>query len=70
MAYFYDNQDSTDRGGKIAAEIFCALLLGAFCIGFFGLMGGLVAFIVLEAALVGVDFLVPDEDAALGPVVR
>ena len=58
------------RGGKIAAEIFCALILGAFCIAFFGLLGGLAAFIILETALVGVDFLVPDEDATPGAVIR
>ena len=68
MTYFSNNQDKIERGGKVVADIFCALLLAAFAIVFFGLMGGLVAFIILEAALLAVDYLVPNADGSLGAV--
>jgi hypothetical protein len=70
MAYFYNNQDTIERGCKIAAEIFCALILLTFSVAFFGWMGGVVAFLIVEAALVGVDFVVPDEHVGSGAVVR
>ncbi len=71
MAYFSRNQDGIDRGGKIAADIICGLLLVAFSIVFFGLVGGVVAFIILEAALLAVDYLVPnEEDETSGAVIR
>ena len=70
MAYFSKNQDSIARGGKIAADIACAVMLLAFSIVFFGLLGGAVAFIVLEAALLAVDYIVPNADDASGAVVR
>jgi hypothetical protein len=70
MAYFSSKQDGIVRGGKIAADIACAALLLTFSIVFFGLLGGVGAFIVLEAALLGVDYLVPDEDEASGAAIR
>lgn len=71
MAYFSKNQDGIDRGGKIVGDIYCALLLALFSIAFFGLLGGLVAFIILEGALLAVDFLVPNEEYdASGKIVR
>jgi hypothetical protein len=71
MAYFPKNDDAAQRGGKVAADIACALLLLVFSVVFFGLLGGGIAFIVLEAALIGVDYLMPNEDVdASGAVVR
>jgi hypothetical protein len=71
MAYFSKNQDRINRGGKIVADIYCALLLFAFSIAFFGWLGGVVAFIILEGALLAVDFLVPnDEYNESGAIVR
>jgi len=71
MAYFSKNQDRINRGGKIVADIYCALLLLAFSIAFFGWLGGVVAFIILEGALLAVDFLVPnDEYNESGVIVR
>jgi hypothetical protein len=61
MPYFSRNNDAAERGGKVAADIACALLLFAFSIVFFGIFGGLVAFLLLEAALIGVDYLMPNE---------
>jgi hypothetical protein len=71
MAYFSKNQDRINRGGKIVADIYCALLLAAFSIAYFGLLGGVVAFIILEGALLAVDYLVPNEEYdTSGAVVR
>ena len=70
MAYFSKNNDRIDRGGKIAADLFCAFIFLVFSIAFFGTLGGLVAFIILEAALLAVDYVVPHEDDASGAVVR
>jgi hypothetical protein len=51
--------------------IVVVLLLAAFSIAFFGLLGGVVAFIILEGALLAVDFLVPNEEYdASGAIVR
>ncbi len=70
MAYFSSNQDSVQRGAKIAADIFCLLIIGFFSFAFFGVLGGVVALVILEAALLGVDYLVPDEADAPGVAVR
>ena len=68
--YFSRNQDSVERGGKVLADLFCLVLLGVFSIAFFGLIGGIVAVVILEAALLGVEWLVPSEDDSAGAVVR
>ena len=70
MTYVSSNQDEIERVGKVVADVFCALILGVFAIVFFGLLGGMVAFIILEAALLAVDYLVPNEDDSPGAVAR
>jgi len=70
MAYFHRKQDVFDRAGKIIADVFIALLILTFSIAFFGTLGGLVAFFVLEGALLTVDFVVPNEHDSSGAVVR
>jgi hypothetical protein len=70
MAYFSRNQDGIERGCKIAADIYCAVLLAVFSIVFFGWLGGVFAFIILEGAMIGVDYLVPNEGDAPGVAVR
>ena len=62
MPYFTRSQDSTDRRGKILADILSAALMLIFSIVFFGPLGGLLAWVVLEAALLSVDYLVPSSD--------
>ena len=32
MAYFSKNQDGINRGGKIVADVVCALLIAAFSV--------------------------------------
>jgi hypothetical protein len=70
MAYFSRNQDGIERGAKIAADVACGALLLVFSIVFFGVLGGLVAVVILERALIGIDYLVPNEGGAPGAVVR
>jgi hypothetical protein len=70
MSYFSRNDDAAQRGGKVAADIACALLLCAFCLVFFGLIGGVIAFVVLEAALIGVDYRMPNPYDSPGTAVR
>ena len=70
MPYFTRSQDRIERGGKMAADIFCALLLLAFSLACFGLLGGLLGFVVLEGALLVVDYVVPSSDDEPGVAVR
>ena len=70
MAYFSENNDRIDRGGKIVADIFCAVIILMFAIAFFGALGGLLGFIILEGALLAVDYVVPHQDDASGAVIR
>src|ERR1043166_4510215 len=49
MPYFTRSQDRLERGGKIVADIFCALLLLAFSLVCFGALGGVLAFGFLQA---------------------
>jgi hypothetical protein len=69
MAYFSKTMNSIERSLKIVADVLVALLILVFAIVFFGVLGGLVAFLILEAALLSVDYLVPDDDAA-GTAIR
>jgi hypothetical protein len=70
LAYFSENNDSIDRGGKIVADIFCAAIMLTFAIAFFGMLGGLLGFIILEGALLAVDYVVPHQDDVSGAVIR
>jgi hypothetical protein len=70
MAYFPRNMRSIERGAKVVADILVALLLSTFSIVYFGALGGLVAFLVLENALLGVDYLMPDDDDVSGTAIR
>jgi len=68
MPYLSRTDERVQRGGKIAADIACGLLLLTFSIVFFGFVGGVIAFVILETALIGVDFLMPAQDDATGVV--
>ncbi len=68
MSYFTARQDQSDRTSKVLADVFCALLLGTFSIVFFGLLGGLVAFVLLEICLLSLDWMMPGDDDAAGVV--
>ncbi|MFB6463319.1 hypothetical protein [Bradyrhizobium tunisiense] len=68
MPYFTSDQDRGERVAKVIADVFCALLLLIFSIVFFGWIGGLAAFLVIEACLLAVDWVVPSKDDAAGVV--
>lgn len=68
MPYFSAKQDKSDRNAKVLADVFCALLLGTFSIVFFGLLGGLVAFVLLESCLLALDWVMPSDDDAAAVV--
>jgi hypothetical protein len=68
MAYFAGNPDGIERAGKVVADILCALLLLTFAIVFFGWVGGVLAFLVLQAALIAVDYLVASSEDVAGTV--
>ena len=70
MAYFPRNMRSIERSCKLVADILVGLLILAFAIVFFGPLGGLLAFIILEGALLGVDYLMPDDDDRAGTAIR
>jgi hypothetical protein len=68
MAYFSRKQDRIERGGKVVADIFCAGLFATFSVAFFGWQGGLEAFVLLESALFGLDYVLADGDDVPGVV--
>ncbi|MBH5366957.1 hypothetical protein [Bradyrhizobium glycinis] len=68
MSYFPPGQDRDFRICKVLADVFCAILLGTFAVVFFGWLGGIAAFVILEAGLVGVDWLIQSSDDAAGVV--
>lgn len=70
MGYFHKDQDVIDRGGKVVADILCALMILTFAITFFGAPGGLLAFVVLEGVLLAIDFFASENDDASGVAVR
>ncbi len=68
MAYFPRKMNNIERSLKVVADVLVALLLLVFAIVYFGVLGGLVGFIILESALLAIDYLVPDADA--GTAIR
>jgi hypothetical protein len=70
MPYFTKDQPSVERVGKVTADIFVAAVVLVFAVVFFGPVGGILGAVVLEAALIGVDYLVPSTDDVPGNVVR
>ncbi|WP_128934032.1 hypothetical protein [Bradyrhizobium zhanjiangense] len=70
MPYFMPKQDQAQRTYKVLADVFCAIMLATFSIVFFGLLGGVVAFVLLEAGLLAIDWLLPNEDDDAAGVVR
>jgi hypothetical protein len=70
MPYFTQDQPRDERACKVFADIFVGVLLLIFSVVFFGPLGGVLAFLILEAALIGVDYMVPSTDDAPGNVIR
>lgn len=70
MPYFTRNQPRQERVSKVISDIAVAALLLTFSVVFFGPLGGVLAALILEAALIGVDYLVPSTDDAPGNAIR
>lgn len=70
MAYFLSSQDGIERGGKIAADVACAVLIGFYSFAYFGVFGGIACFLVAETALLSIDWLVPPVEDSAGVAVR
>jgi len=70
MPYFTKNQPRGERAAKVVADVVVGLLLLVFLVVFFGPTGGCMAVLVLEAALISIDYLVPSEDDKSGVAVR
>lgn len=69
MPYFTKNQPRDERLCKVVADICVGALLLCFSVVFFGPLGGVLALIVV-AAMIGVDYLVPSADDAPGNAIR
>lgn len=70
MPYFTKDQPRKERAGKVVADVVVAVLLLSLSVVFFGPVGGGVAFVILESALLSVDYLVPSTDDAPGNAIR
>ena len=70
MPYFTRKMDSIERGGKVAADIFCVLLLGTLAVGCTGPVYGLVGTVLVVGGLLIIDHLVPDADESGHGVIR
>ena len=70
MAYFLKRESGSERVGKILADVFCALIILVFAVVYFGLLAGLLTTLLLVGAIIGLDFLVPNEDDASGAAIR
>ena len=68
MPYSTADQTRGERNGKLVADVFCAVLLATFSVVFFGWLGGLAAFIVVEGCLLAIDWVVPRKNDAAGVV--
>ncbi|WP_245323962.1 hypothetical protein [Bradyrhizobium shewense] len=44
------------------ADVFCGIMLATFAVVFFGWIGGILSFAIVEACLLSVDWLVPSGD--------
>ena len=70
MAYFTRKMDRIERGGKVAADIFCVLFLGSLASACAGALIGVTATILVTLGLLVIDYFVPDADDPPGAVVR
>ena len=69
MPYFTRDQPRDERLCKVVADMCVGALLLCFSVVFFGPPGGVLA-LILVAALIGVDYLVPSADDVSGNAIR
>jgi hypothetical protein len=70
MTYFPRKMDSIERGGKIAADIFCVFILGGLAVGGVGPLYGIGATVLVVVGLLTIDYLVPDAEESASGVIR
>ncbi len=70
MAYFPRKMDSIERGGKVVADIFCVLLLGAIAAACAGILLGVGATVLVVLGLLIIDYFVSDTEESAAGVVR
>jgi hypothetical protein len=70
MPYFTTNQPRQERVSKLLADICVGALILCFSIVFFGPLGGVLAALILDTALIAVDYLVASADDAPGNAIR
>jgi hypothetical protein len=70
MTYFPRKMDSIERGGKVAADIFCVFVLGGLAVGCIGPLYGIVATVLVVVGLLIIDYLVPDAEESATGVIR
>ncbi len=70
MPYFQRKMDSIERGGKIAADVFCVLLMGVMALGCLGVLSGIITSVVVVVGVIAIDYYTADPDDKIGGVVR
>lgn len=70
MAYFQRRMDGIERGGKIAADVFCVLLLGIMAVGCLGILSGIVASVLVVLGVLTIDYYTADPDDHVAGVIR
>ena len=70
MAYFQRKMDGIERGGKIAADVFCVLLLGLMAVGCVGILPAVGATVLVVLGVLTIDYFTADADDSVAPVFR
>ena len=68
MAYFQRRMDGIERGGKIAADVFCVLLLGVMALGCLGVLFGIIASVLVVLGVLTIDYFTADPDDQVAAV--
>ncbi len=68
MVYFPRKMDGIERGGKVAADIFCVFVLGALAVGCLGTLPGIGATVLVTLGLLTIDYFVPDSHDPAGVI--
>ncbi|MDP1881429.1 MAG: hypothetical protein Q8K88_00965 [Bradyrhizobium sp.] len=70
MAYFQRKMDGIERGGKIAADVFCVLLLAMMAVGCLGVLPAIVASVLVVLGVLTIDKHTADPDDSPAGVIR
>ena len=70
MAYFQRKTDGIERGGKIAADVFCVLLLGMIAMGCVGILPAIGATVLVVLGVLTIDHFTADPDDPVGGAIR